>query len=670
MREPHSFQYSPEIDGLRTLAVIPVLLFHAGFGLSGGFAGVDVFFVISGYLIGAGILREAEAGRFGYLAFWQRRLRRLFPAWAVVMIATILLSAFTLVPPHLRDLGECLLYQPVFAANVYFWRQTGYFETASEFQPLLHTWSLAVEEQFYVFLPLVLLPLIRFGRKITLGVIVVLSIVSLFVSSYFAVRYPSFGFFMLPARIWELNLGVILALLPLAKFRLERVAGMIAWIGISGIVLSYLGFDGNTPFPSYTALLPCVGTALVVLASTYGCGCGCGSARKLLAHPLPVWIGKISYPLYLWHWPVIVFVRYLWIDEPPPAVMVASLLLSTLLAWLTYRFVEVPIRTKQRLATGKALSKVAAGAAGMILLTGLLFQASKGLPSRFSDEVNQLLTPVRSRDVGLKGSIPKIVDVDQWKDSGDIGRIGELTHPKAQMLLWGDSHASTLVPLLNDLGKQYRVEVFVASSAGVAPIPGTFPAGRGKEAMQIPQAVHDWISKNPVGDVLLVSKWAMYVFGREDGELDRLLRTPETRSTLPEQGAALFREHFSKLIRDLESRGSRVWVMRSVGLQPQSVPETLARIASRGKDLNSLALPLSEHQQRDAPMNELLDQTTAGTGATLLDPLPYFADSQGRHLMASEGRSLYKDSDHLSPAGAARLRALFEPLFQAAVSAH
>ncbi len=120
--------------------------------------------------------------------------------------------------------------------------------------------------------------------------------------------------------------------------------------------------------------------------------------------------------------------------------------------------------------------------------------------------MNQLLTPVRSRDVG------------------DIGRIGELTHPKAQMLLWGDSHASTLVPLLNDLGKQYRVEIFVASSAGVAPISGTFPAGRGKEAMQIPQTVHDWISKNPVGDVLLVSKWAMYVFGREDGELDRQSR--------------------------------------------------------------------------------------------------------------------------------------------------
>ena len=665
MREPHSFQYSPEIDGLRTLAVIPVLLFHAGFGLPGGFAGVDVFFVISGYLIGAGILREAEAGRFGYLAFWQRRLRRLFPAWAVVMIATILLSAFTLVPPHLRDLGECLLYQPVFAANVYFWRQTGYFETASEFQPLLHTWSLAVEEQFYLFLPLVLLPLIRFGRKITLGVIVALSIVSLFVSSYFAVRYPSFGFFMLPARIWELNLGVILALLPLAKFRLERFAGMIAWIGISCIVLSYLGFDGNTPFPSYTALLPCVGAALVVLAST----CGCGSARKLLAHPLPVWIGKISYPLYLWHWPVIVFVRYLWIDEPPPAVMVASLLLSTLLAWLTYRFAEVPIRTKQWLATGKALSKVAAGAAGMILLTGLLFQASKGLPGRFSAEVNQLLTPVRSRDVGLKGSLPKIMDVDHWKDASDIGRIGELTHPKAQILLWGDSHSSTLVPLLNDLGKQYRVEVFVASSAGVAPIPGTFPAGRGKEAMEIPQRVHDWVSKHPIGDVLLVSKWAMYVSGREDGELDRLLRTPTTRSTLPEQGAAVFHEHFSKLIQDLEARGSRVWVMRTVGLQPQSVPETLARIASRGKDLNSLALPLIEHQQRDAPMNALLDQATLGTGAILLDPLPYFADSQGRHLMASEGRSLYKDSDHLSPAGAARLRALFEPLFQAAVSA-
>lgn len=161
----------------------------------------------------------------------------------------------------------------------------------------------------------------------------------------------------------------------------------------------------------------------------------------------------------------------------------------------------------------------------------------------------------------------------------------------------------------------------------------------------------------------------MYVFGRPDGKLDRLLRTPDVRATLPEQGAAIFRESFSKLIRDLEGRGSRVCILRTVGLQPHSVPETLARIARRGGDLNALALPLREHQRRDGPMNELLDQTMAGTRATLLDPLPYFADADGNYLMACGGRPLYKDRDHLSPAGAVSLRPLFEPVFQAVVEA-
>lgn len=666
MSDSHALRYRPEIDGLRALAVIPVVLYHAGFGFPGGYAGVDVFFVISGYLIGSAILREAEAGTFRFSSFWLRRLRRLFPAWVVVIAGTVAASVCFLVPPHLMELGESLLYQPTLGANIYFWKQTGYFETASEFQPLLHTWSLAVEEQFYLLLPLALLPLARFGRKITLVAVLAFVVASFVVSVFYSRSDPGFAFFMLPARIWELDFGVLLAVLALAGrqgFRTRAGNEVGVWSGITLIVLSYFLLDQNTMFPGYAALLPCAGAALVIFAS----GDAVGLTRAVLAHPLAVWIGKISYPLYLWHWPVLVFLRYLWIEEPPATVLVAACLASVALAWLTYRFVETPVRSRQWLGGSKELLLVAVPVSLVMMAAGLHFQKSKGLPGRFSDEVNRLLEPVGNGLSGDRDGIPSLRDVVTWKDKNDVVRMGEVEHPEAQLLLWGDSHAAVLTGLLHDLGRQYRVEVIVASSAGVAPVPGTYPAERGPEAMEVSGKVRDWLRENKVDGVLFVAKWEMYLFGRNDGELDRILRAPERKAGRPGESAGIFRDYFGSTIRELESGGSRVWVMETVGFQPHSVPETLARIASRGRDLNAMALPLSAHQENAGAARALLREAAEGTGAVLLDPLPYFADDEGRYEMASEGLPLYRDRDHLTPPGAEKLRSLLEPVFRSVV---
>lgn len=657
-----SIHYRPEIDGLRALAVIPVLLYHAGFGFPGGYAGVDVFFVISGYLIGSVILKEAESGKFTFGAFWMRRLRRLFPSCAIVIVATLVAAVLCFIPPHLEAFGESLLYQPILAANIYFWNQTGYFETASEFQPLLHTWSLAVEEQFYILLPLVLLPLIRLGRRAVRLALIAFIIISLGVSVYFSVRFPSFAFFMLPARIWELDMGVMLALISAKGFRFRRANEFGSVLGVLLILSAYFLFDLNTPFPGYAALLPCLGAALIIFTN----GGGLCRTGRVLSHPFAVGVGKISYPLYLWHWPVIVFLKYLWIEEPPFPVMAGSLLFSAGLAWMTFRWIETPIRTRKWLSGTKSLSLSALAFSGFIVASGWFFMKKEGLPDRFSSDVHEVLSAAKVEGFAYRETKEPVYGISEWDKRGGACKIGEQDSPGARLLLWGDSHALTLVTLLNELGKKHGVEVIIAAEAGVAPIPGTYPSGRGPETLAIPRQVEEWLDDSAVDEVLFVSKWAMYVFGRNDGKLDRLLRSETERADTPSEEAEIFRSHFSRLIKKIEERGINVSVMRTVAFQRRSVPETLAQIASRGKNLNAMALPVSVHRRESAEMNELLDRSVAGTKASLLDPFPFF-EEDGIYLMAKDGKPLYSDRDHLSVFGADRLRPLLEPLFESAV---
>jgi peptidoglycan/LPS O-acetylase OafA/YrhL len=367
--EPSTLRYRPEIDGLRAVAVLPVLLFHAGFGAPGGFAGVDVFFVISGYLIGSLILRDEETGGFQYVAFWTRRVRRLFPALAVVVMATIITGSFLLIPVHQMSLGDSVIAQSLLVANFHFWSQSGYFETASEFLPLLHTWSLAVEEQFYLFLPLLLVPALRAGRKPATVIVLAVTLISLLWCCFTTKRYPDAAFFLLPARVWELNFGVLLALVDRRGFRSAWLNRIGAPVGIMLIVGSYFLYDGNTPFPGIAALAPCLGTAIFLFTNSGSIT----ATGRLLSNPVAVWVGKISYSLYLWHWPCLVFLRYLTFSKPALWQTSAALLLSVLLAWMTWKWIEEPVRRRRflgedrRLLTASAVATVLLIAAGLIL---------------------------------------------------------------------------------------------------------------------------------------------------------------------------------------------------------------------------------------------------------------------------------------------------------------
>ena len=348
-------QYRADIDGLRAVAIVPVLLYHAEVaGVGGGFVGVDVFFVISGFLITSLILAEIREESFSILQFYARRARRILPALFVVIAATLAVGSVLLLSTDFSDLVRSALSSVLFVSNVYLWSSSSYFASAAEMKPLLHTWSLAVEEQYYIFFPALLLFVIRRGRSVA-GVLLVILAASFGLSVWAVPRAPEAAFFLAPTRVWELLVGSLLALgvvPPLAGRAGREVVGAA---GLALIVASVLAFDEQTPFPGVNALWPCLGAAMVIHAE------GSAVGRLLSTRPL-VFVGLVSYSLYLWHWPLIVFARYEGWFTGAPLETAAVLAASFGLAVASWRLVELPVRRSRLLADRDRMLRGAGGA--------------------------------------------------------------------------------------------------------------------------------------------------------------------------------------------------------------------------------------------------------------------------------------------------------------------
>lgn len=333
-------KYRREIDGLRAVAVIPVILFHAGFEIfRGGYVGVDVFFVISGYLITCILIDELERGEFSISRFYERRARRILPALFVVMLACLPAAWLLLLPAEFKDFSQSLVAVSLFVSNIFFWHESGYFDTIAEFKPLLHTWSLAVEEQYYILFPLFLLAAWRFGKRLIKIQLLMVFILSLGLAQWSVGSHPSATFFLLPTRAWELILGSFVALYANVNSREVQPGyeNALSAIGLIAIVCPMFLYGKTTPYPSLYALVPTTGAALVILF----CRQKTISYWILTLKPL-VMIGLLSYSMYLWHQPIFVFYRYWRFPEPNQSEFFWLLFLVMLLSFLTFRFVEVP----------------------------------------------------------------------------------------------------------------------------------------------------------------------------------------------------------------------------------------------------------------------------------------------------------------------------------------
>ncbi|WP_310310823.1 acyltransferase family protein [Hydrogenophaga palleronii] len=472
--------YRADIDGLRAIAVVAVVIHHAFPELlPGGFVGVDVFFVISGYLISTIILQGLQRGRFSFAGFYVRRVKRIFPALLLVLATTMVMDWFQLIPTDYAELGKHLLGGATFVSNFLLWQEAGYFDTESHSKPLLHLWSLAIEEQFYLLWPLALYLLHRW-RLSAMRSIAVILVLSFAVNLALVWEHPTAAFFNPAARVWELMLGALLAAVHLhpAGWRglLGRIASVenptpsltapvMAWSGALLLVLGFALVNPERAFPGAWALLPTLGTVLLIATGPHT-----RLNRTLLANRPMVWVGLISYPLYLWHWPLLTFAHLRAGETPVWTTQLAWVALSVLLAWLTYRLIEKPVRFGP--FNPRAISAALCTAMVGVAVAGTTIQQREGFEERYPQTVRELLT--RS---GLKA----VTQGWRLKDC-----MLEFEHPASDykdfcieekrplVFLWGDSHAGSLYPGFKALqdGGQYDFGIGERSSAGCPPVLG------------------------------------------------------------------------------------------------------------------------------------------------------------------------------------------------------
>ena len=663
-------KYRADIDGLRTIAVLPVVLFHAGFpGMSGGFVGVDVFFVISGFLITTIIWDELQDGRFSLARFYERRIRRILPALFVVIAATLALGSVVFLPRALAETGQAAIAATLFVSNVLFWVEAGYFDIAAYAKPLLHTWTLAIEEQFYLVVPLLLMALAARGRR-PLVWIGALTAASFLLSATTSTLHPNAAYYLTPWRAWELGLGSMLALTGPAAARAlasRPLREAAAGLGLAMILASVALIDRTTPFPGTAALAPTLGTVLVIWAGAAGSTL---TGRLLGTRPF-VWIGRRSYSIYLWHWPVIVFWVYLAVGFPGPLVGLGLLGASIALAAFTYRYVEQPFLA----AAGPRTRRVplrpfgaAAVATGALCLAGGVLHHLNGIPGRLSPEARAASAFVADQGPRMQECFRDKHDDMTWDEPCTFGATDA---DRATVAVWGDSYGPTLIPALEETAKAEGVKIALYAHDGCPAI----------EDFQVYWDDHDCapflgtsrqaiLSDDGIELVILTMRAQLYTrgwtrYGLAERDRDPLyIGTEADRLSRDADRTAFFVAGLERTIEDLTAAGKRVALVYPLPEAGSSVPDLVARAALIDGDLPP-QLPRRRFDARSEEVIAAFDGLVARHDILPLRVYEAFCDAKACRLSDDDGVPIYRDANHLTATTSRRLAPWFEHLLKA-----
>lgn len=500
-------KYRPEIDGLRAIAIVSVVLFHAFRDyVKGGFIGVDIFFVISGFLISTILFSSLEKNQFSIVQFYIKRVRRIFPALITVMLATIIFAWFVLFSDEYERFGRHLTAGIAFLSNFVFWRESGYFDSASETKPLLHFWSLAIEEQFYLFWPLLLAFL--WNRRLgLLKPIIVIALISFSLNILFLENHPVAAFFLPVTRVWELIVGGLLAYISLYRQAIishykNAQSALGFFLLLTGFVFIHEGYG----FPGWWALLPTLGTFFIISAGPHA-----WLNQTLLSNRIMVWIGKISYPLYLWHWPLLSFAYILGNGHVSNMHLLYLLILTVVLSWMTYQFVEKPIRFGKYKSQAISIMLIIML---VLLVIGLFIQFGKISPRNSSDEIRRSIE-ARNDNVTHADNFIKVA-FNQEKFFYSKSESSNIT------ALIGDSHALQYVPRINyllDKQPDKLNKVYLAIHEGCLPVPGMLQDDsdfRERTCNNYRDSVIELLGNPDISTVILAGCWNCYLIQDEN----------------------------------------------------------------------------------------------------------------------------------------------------------
>ncbi len=658
---PGNLRYRPEIDGLRALAVLAVMFFHyrvPGFG--GGFVGVDVFFVISGYLITSLIVSDMEAGHFSFARFYERRVRRIFPA-LFAMLAVVSVAAVVLFfPVDLVRYAQSLLATALFGANFEFWREAGYFDAAADQKPLLHLWSIGVEEQFYLLFPAVLALLGRWGRISRVWVIGGLFLLSFALAAWGVGNAPVATFYLLPARAWELMLGALLATGAVPRLQGRIAAGIEALLGLGLIAASAFLYRSDWPFPGPLALLPCLGAALVIHG---GDPARTHVGRLLSTRPL-VFVGLISYSLYLWHWPLFVFATYVVMHEPGGLLSVALMALSFGLAVLSWRFAEQPLR---RAHVRFRFAPFGAAAAAVVLTAASagIAAASDGFPARLKPELQRILAEQDDHEPRIATCFA--LTSDEVKNNR-LCRIGAASGARPSFLLWGDSHADAILPAVARAASHAGQVGLFAGGASCPPLLGvTTPQ---PDCRAFNDAVMALAERPQFSEIILEARWAKYAegstFGTEPKGRIVLADDLGTDASAPDN-RDVFLRGLLRTVGQLRDRGKKVVIVASVPEIGWPVPAVLARRAL-AEEKGAAAPRVDAYLGRQDFVLQAFATMRQRFDTVVLYPHKILCVT-GTCEVSENGIPLYRDEHHLSVLGAHKLDGLMSEAFAPAASA-
>lgn len=602
-------KYRPDIDGLRALAVLSVVFYHAfPRAVTGGFVGVDIFFVISGYLISLILFVEFAHSRFSLAAFYGRRIRRIFPALALCLAAVVSYGFICLIPSELAQVSKHVFFGAAFLSNIALWAEAGYFDSAASLKPLLHLWSLGIEEQFYIVWPAMLCLLFRW--KANVGILLLGMFLASFVANIvLSLHSVSDDFYLPMSRFWELLVGAGLAWHGEVDLS-EKSRTALSWTALTILLLSVAVFAPEMHFPGWLALLPVAGAAMVILV-----GPKAAANRWVFSNPAAVWIGLISYPLYIWHWPLLSFAYIIRLGRTPTPLMAAALVaVAILLAWGTYRFVELPMRFGNH---HKARTTVLVATIVVLGAVGAGIWIMDGLPGRFPalPGIDARKISIASAESDFKPTAGMAVE----NHNGVL--IARLGNGPSTVVLSGDSVLFQYGPRVQQLADEGKltVEAIFITGAGCAPVPGVVHREDFARCSDIPRLLQQAVRRTKPQSLVLGSSWSNY-YGLEVERHGKRLHGTTS------EGKDAFWANLTDLVRSFRTQGVAVYLVRGAvdDHYTRLTPREMMRRSPFGfqVDADMAQISVAELRKNNAVVDAHLSQVAAQTGATLLDAIP------------------------------------------------